>query len=52
MQLTLRLMDLLVRLMFGRELVPNSLLQTRDNSRPASAGKADGKKGGFRKKKK
>ena len=35
-----------------RELVPNSLLQTRDNSRPASAGKADGKKGGFRKKKK
>lgn len=35
-----------------RELVPNSLLQTRDNSRPAAAGKADGKKGGFRKKKK
>ena len=35
-----------------RELVPNSLLQTRDNSRPASAGKADGKKGGFRTKKK
>ena len=35
-----------------RELVPNSLLQTRDNSRPASAGKTDGKKGGFRKKKK
>ena len=26
-----------------RELVPNSLLQTRDNSRPASAGKADGR---------
>ena len=35
-----------------RELVPNSLLQTRDNSRPASAGKADGKKGGFRRKSK
>ena len=30
-----------------RELVPNSLLQTRDNSRPASAGKADGNPEGF-----
>lgn len=36
-----------------RELVPNSLLQSRDNSsRPASAGRADGKKGGFKKKRK
>ena len=36
-----------------RELVPNSLLQSRDNSsRPASAAKADGKKGGFKKKRK
>lgn len=35
-----------------RELVPNSLLQTRDNSRPAAAGKADGKKGRFQKEEK
>lgn len=36
-----------------RELVPNSLLQSRDNSsRPAAAGKADGRKGGFKKKRK
>ena len=36
-----------------RELVPNSLLQSRDNSsRPAAAGKADGKKGGFKKRRK
>ena len=37
-----------------RELIPNSLLQTRDNNnggRP-SAGKGDGKKGGFKKKRK
>ena len=30
----------------------NSLLQTRDNSRPASAGKADGKKRRFQKEEK
>lgn len=37
-----------------RELVPNSLLQSRDNNggRPASAGKGDGRKGGFKKKRK
>lgn len=34
-----------------RELVPNSLLQNRDNNRPA-AGKTDGRKGGFKKKRK
>jgi small subunit ribosomal protein S3 len=34
-----------------RELVPNSLLQSRD-SRPASTGKVEGKKGGFKKKRK
>ena len=35
-----------------RELVPNSLLQSRDNGRSSMAGKGDGKKGGFKKKRK
>ena len=35
-----------------RELVPNSLLQTRDNSRPSAPANGRGKKDGFKKKKK
>ena len=35
-----------------RELVPNSLLQTKDNARQNAAGNAGGKKGGFKKRKK